>query len=94
MNKLMGGRDMEDALGRLDKLTRDEIGTVAAQILKTVNDMDERVNVVRESARAVFKRSMRIILISDTIVIGQIATKFADQDRMLTLNNAVVDNGR
>jgi hypothetical protein len=83
---------MEDALGRLDKLTRDEIGMVAAQILKTVNDMGERVNVVRESAHAVFKRSLPIILIFDTLVIERIATKFADQDRMLTLNNAVVDN--
>jgi hypothetical protein len=84
---------MKDALGRLDKLTQDEIGTVAAQILKTVHGVDERVNVVLESAHAVFKRSMRTILIFDTIVIEQIATKFAHEDRMLTFNNVVVDHG-
>jgi hypothetical protein len=93
LNNLMGRSDMKDALGRLDKLTQDEIGTVAAQVLKTVHGVDERVNVVLESAHAVFKRSMRTILIFDTIVIKHIATKFADQDRMLTLNIAVVDNG-
>jgi hypothetical protein len=67
-NKLVGRRDIEDALARLGKLTQDEVRMVAAQVLKTahgvddkvqgvstqVQAVDERVNTVHDSAHVVF----------------------------------------
>jgi hypothetical protein len=46
LNKLVGRRDVEDALGRLDKLTQDEVRMVAAQVLKTAHGVDDRVVAV------------------------------------------------
>ncbi len=46
MKKLMGRRDVEDALSRLDKLTREEFQTEIAQILKVTHDVGEEVKDV------------------------------------------------
>ena len=39
LKKLIGRKDIEDALLRLDKLEQGELRTVAAQVLKTTNDL-------------------------------------------------------
>ena len=46
MKKLVGRTDIEDALGRLDRLTQDEVRMAAAQGLKATHDVDDRVRDV------------------------------------------------
>ncbi len=46
VKKLIGRRDIEDALNRLDKLTREEFQTVIAQVLKVTHDIGEKVDGV------------------------------------------------
>ena len=46
MKKLIGRRDVEDALSRLDKLTREEFQAAIAQVLKVTHDIDEGVKNV------------------------------------------------
>jgi hypothetical protein len=60
VKKLMGKRDIEDALGQLDKLTQDEVRMAVAQLLKTTNHVDDKVQVVDEKADAILD-SERIV---------------------------------
>ncbi len=49
LKKLIGRRDIEDALSRLDNLTREEFQAAIAQVLKVTHDVNERVkNVGKE----------------------------------------------
>ena len=43
VKKLVGRTDIEDALGRLDRLTQDEVRMAAAQGLKATHEVDDRV---------------------------------------------------
>ena len=63
MKKLVGRRDLGDALGRLDRLTQEEARMAAAQGLKATRDVDSRVrgvgdklHVVIDGAHIVFKQ--------------------------------------
>ncbi|KAN0127958.1 hypothetical protein V8E53_014212 [Lactarius tabidus] len=57
MKKLMGKKEMEDALKRLDKLTQDEARMAAAEILKLTHIVDNKVtsliNVGNETKKVV-----------------------------------------
>ena len=44
---------MEDALGRLDRLTQDEVRMAAAQGLKATHEVDERVKAVDDKVQRV-----------------------------------------
>jgi hypothetical protein len=46
----MGKSDIEDALGRLDKLTQDEVQMAVAQNLKTTHLINAKVTAVDEKA--------------------------------------------
>ena len=46
VKKLVGRTDIEDALGRLDRLTRDEVGMAATQGLKATHEVDDKVKTV------------------------------------------------
>jgi hypothetical protein len=46
VKKLAGRTDIEDALGRLDRLTQDEVGMTAAQGLMATHGVDDRVRDV------------------------------------------------
>jgi hypothetical protein len=46
VKRLVGKTDIEDALGRLDKLTQEEVRTVAAQVLKVTQGVDDKMNKV------------------------------------------------
>ena len=50
VKKLIGKRGIEDALGRLDKLTQEEVRMAVAQVLKATNRIDDKVQVVDEKA--------------------------------------------
>jgi hypothetical protein len=44
--KLVGRTNLEDALGRLDRLTQDEVRMAAAQGLKATHEVDNKVQSV------------------------------------------------
>jgi len=46
VKKLVGRTDIEDALGRLERLTQDEVRMAAAQGLKATHEVDDRVRDV------------------------------------------------
>ena len=46
MKKLVGRTDIEDALGRLDRLIQDEVGMAATQGLKATLDVDDKMDIV------------------------------------------------
>ena len=46
VKRLMGKRDIEDALGQLDKFTQDEVRMAVAQVLKTTIRVDDKVTAV------------------------------------------------
>ena len=49
MKKLIGKKEIEDALKRLDKLTQDEASMAAAEILKLTHVVDNKVTSVQTS---------------------------------------------
>jgi len=50
------GSDIEDALKRLDRLTQDEVQMAAAQLLKVTNNIDNRVEEIRDNMLGVDNR--------------------------------------
>ena len=47
LKKLIGRKDIEDALQRLDKLEQGELRTVTAQVLKTTGDLKDATSDLR-----------------------------------------------
>jgi hypothetical protein len=56
LKKLGGRSDLEDALGRLEKLTQDEIRMVAAQDLRATQDVADGVKIVGNNVYEVDER--------------------------------------
>ena len=54
--KLIGRTDLEDALKRLDKLTREEARMATAEVLRMTHAIDETVTEVREQVVVVDDR--------------------------------------
>ena len=57
MKRLVGRTDIEDALGRLDRLTQDEVGMAAAQGLKATHGVDDKIGLVIDGVQSVFNQS-------------------------------------
>ena len=53
MKKLVGRTEIEDALGRLDRLTQDEVGMAATQGLKATHEVDDKVKTVEGKVQGV-----------------------------------------
>ena len=53
MKKLVGKTDIEDALGRLDRLTQDEGWMASASGLKATYDVDDKVQAVDDKVQGV-----------------------------------------
>jgi len=53
VKRLVGRTDIEDALGRLDRLTQDEVRMAAAQGLKATHEVDDKVKTVEEKVQGV-----------------------------------------
>ncbi|KAH9028671.1 hypothetical protein EDB85DRAFT_1867732, partial [Lactarius pseudohatsudake] len=53
IKKLVGRKDIEDALKRLDKLTQEEARMAAAQILRFTHSVDDKVKVVDDKVTGV-----------------------------------------
>jgi transcription initiation factor IIF auxiliary subunit len=53
LKKLAGRRDIQDALGRLDRLTQEEVRMAAAQGLKATHDVDDHVQQVDDKVQGI-----------------------------------------
>ena len=53
MRKLVGNREIEDSLERLDKLTQEEARMASAESLKVTHDVDDRVRDVQDDVQDV-----------------------------------------
>jgi hypothetical protein len=53
LKKLVGRKDIEDALTRLDKLTQEEARMAAAQILRLTHSVNDKVKAVDEKVTGV-----------------------------------------
>jgi hypothetical protein len=53
LKKLIGRRDIEDALGRLDRLTQEEARMATAQVLKVAHRVENEVGTVGDQVRGV-----------------------------------------
>jgi hypothetical protein len=56
LKKLIGKKEMEDALKRLDKLTQDEARMAAAEILKLTHLVDNKVTSLINGTPVMFGR--------------------------------------
>ena len=54
--KLIGKKDVEDALKKLDRLTQEEARMAAAQLLKVANTIDNRVEGIADNVLVVDNR--------------------------------------
>jgi len=53
VKKLIGRRDLEDALNRLDRLTQEEAWMATAQVLKVAHRVEDKVKTVGEQVKGV-----------------------------------------
>ena len=53
MKNLVGRTDIEDALGRLDRLTQEEVRMAAAQGLKATHQVDNKVEAVDDKVQVI-----------------------------------------
>jgi hypothetical protein len=60
LKKLIGRRDIEDALSRLDRLTQEEARMATAQVLKVSHRVEDRVKAVGEGVEGVDDRVMKM----------------------------------
>ena len=67
VKKLVGRTDIEDALGRLDRLTQDEVRMAVAQGLKATHEVDDKVKTVEGKVQGVDDRVRDVI---DLIIDG------------------------
>ena len=56
MKKLIGNNDIEDALKRLDRLTREEARMASAQLLEITNAIDSEVREIADNVLVVGDR--------------------------------------
>jgi hypothetical protein len=60
MKKLVGRTDIEDALGRLDRLTQEEVRMAAAQGLKATHDVNNKVRAVDDKVQDIDDRVQQV----------------------------------
>ena len=53
VKKLVGRTDIEDVLGRLDRLMQDEVRMAAAQCLRAAHEVDDKVQAIEGTVHAV-----------------------------------------
>ena len=85
MKKLVGRTDIEDALQRLDKLTRDEARMAIAQVLKATHAVNFRAREVVDKALDVSDKVAGI----DYRVAGVDSRAMCGDSRVLTVGNRV-----
>ena len=73
MKKLVGRTDLEDALGRLDRLTQEEARMAAAQGLKATYGVDSKVQVIDNRVKGVDDK-LHVVIDGTQIVFQPSAT--------------------
>ncbi|KAH9175531.1 hypothetical protein EDB89DRAFT_2066444 [Lactarius sanguifluus] len=68
--KLVGRKDIEDALARLDRLTQEEARMASAQILRLTHSVNDKVNVMDEKV-TVMGSKMDIVLNGTMLLVTQ-----------------------
>jgi YesN/AraC family two-component response regulator len=53
LNKLMGKNDLEDALKKLDVLTKDEAQMAIAEVLRVTHGIDDKVTAILDGSQSV-----------------------------------------
>ena len=80
MKKLIGRKDLEDALSRLDRLTQEEAWMATAQVLKVAYRVEDAVNTVGEQVKVVTDKV-------DVTIEGKLSTSATHKcHRKLTYN--------
>ncbi|KAI9430585.1 hypothetical protein H4582DRAFT_2086538 [Lactarius indigo] len=64
INKLVGRRDIEDALQRLDRLTQEEARMATAEVLRLTHGVDDKVRAVDDRVRQV---DDRMVVVNDNV---------------------------
>ncbi|KAH9018277.1 hypothetical protein EDB84DRAFT_1442507 [Lactarius hengduanensis] len=62
LKKLIGRRDIEDALGRLDRLTQQEVQMAIVQVLKVAHNVSDQVNVAIEGTFSANRKRHRELM--------------------------------
>ncbi|KAN0129884.1 hypothetical protein V8E53_012356, partial [Lactarius tabidus] len=86
--KLLGRKDVEDALQRLDKLTQEEARMAAAEALTITRGIDDKVNVVDKRLEGV---DVKVEGIQDQVQIG--VANIQDQVQIVNSKVECVDDG-
>ena len=64
VKKLVGRTDIEDALGRLDRLMQDEVRMATAQGLKATHEVDDKVQAIDDKAHSI---DNKVQVVDDTV---------------------------
>jgi hypothetical protein len=83
MKKLIGKKEMEDALKRLDKLTQEEARMAAAEILRLTHIVDKKVTIVDDKV-AIVDDKVAIVDDKVTTVVDKVTTV---DDKVTTVIN-------
>ena len=70
VKRLIGRTDVEDALGRLDRLMQDEVRMVAAQDLKATHGVSEKVQCVDDRVQDVDEKVQGVDDKMDLVIYG------------------------
>ncbi|KAI0294644.1 hypothetical protein B0F90DRAFT_1639699 [Multifurca ochricompacta] len=79
LKKLAGRTDIEDSLGRLDKLTHDEALMATAQLLKLAHNVDNKVTGVDDKVKVVIEGAEAKVAAKEAKVIMQQTANTVDQ---------------
>lgn len=84
LKKLVGRKDIEDALARLDKLTQEEARMAAAQILRLTHSVGDKVNVVDDKVTGV-RDEMKDMKDKMDIVLNGTLEELTPQNHMILM---------
>src|SRR6266852_7211325 len=92
--KLIGRTEMEDALKKLDKLTQEEARMAAAQNLKAIHTVDERVKGVGHTVESIDKKVANVddrVAGADSRMAGVVNQVSVVNDRVAAVDDQVAN---
>ncbi|KAH9016666.1 hypothetical protein EDB83DRAFT_227963 [Lactarius deliciosus] len=85
LKKLIGRRDIEDALGRLDRLTQQEVQMAIVQVLKIAHNVGDKVDVAIEDGKVV-----KVTTMETQALLQQTANNVDEEKRSWSLSPAAL----
>jgi hypothetical protein len=55
VKKLRGRTELEDTLGRLDRLTQEQVWMMTAEILRSTFDIDHKIHTIMDGAQIILR---------------------------------------